>query len=218
MQSERDISIKAADIRSENMTAVEAGRNLTVENGKEITDLEEHHRHKERSLLSSTTTTTHDEVHAVKAQKSIIEGNTVSIEGGRDISLTGSAAASTKETALSAGRNISIHAAEETDKEIHKKQVKKSGLIGSGLGFTIGSEKKKDSYDTEETMQAGSTVGSIKGNVTIHAQNNITVRASDIIAGKDTLITGRNVDIESKDNTYKGKEEHEYKKAALPYP
>ena len=98
MQSERDISIKAADIRSENMTAVEAGRNLTVENGKEITDLEEHHRHKERSLLSSTTTTTHDEVHAVQAQKSIIEGNTVSIEGGKDISLTGSAAASTKET------------------------------------------------------------------------------------------------------------------------
>ena len=215
MQSERDISIKAADIRSEGMTAVKAGRNLTVENGKEITDLEEHHRHKERSLLSSTTTTTHDEVHAVKAQKSIIEGNTVSLQGGKDISLTGSAAVSTKETALSAGRNISINAAEETDKEIHKKQVKKSGLIGSGLGFTIGSEKKKDSYDTEETMQRGSTVGSIKGNVTIHAGQTASVRASDIIAGKDTLITGRNVDIESKDNTYRGKEEHEYKKSGL---
>ena len=215
MQSERDISIKAADIRSEGMTAVEAGRNLTVENGKEITDLEEHHRHKERSLLSSTTTTTHDEVHAVQAQKSIIEGNTVSLQGGKDISLTGSAAASTKETALSAGRNISIHAAEETDKEIHKKQVKKSGLIGSGLGFTIGSEKKKDAYDTEETMQAGSTVGSIKGNVTITAGQTASVSASDIIAGKDTLITGRNVDIESKDNTYRGKEEHEYKKSGL---
>ena len=215
MQSERDISIKAADIRSEGMTAVEAGRNLTAENGKEITDLEEHHRHKERSLLSSTTTTTHDEVHAVKAQKSIIEGNTVSLQGGKDISLTGSAAASTKETALSAGRNISIHAAEETDKEIHKKQVKKSGLIGSGLGFTIGSEKKKDAYDTEETMQAGSTVGSIKGNVTITAGQTASVSASDIIAGKDTLITGRNVDIESKDNTYRGKEEHEYKKSGL---
>ena len=215
MQSERDISIKAADIRSEGMTAVKAGRNLTVENGKEITDLEEHHRHKERSLLSSTTTTTHDEVHAVQAQKSIIEGNTVSIEGGKDVSLTGSAAASTKETTLSAGRNISIHAAEETDKEIHKKQVKKSGLIGSGLGFTIGSEKKKDSYDTEETMQAGSTVGSVKGNVTIHAGQTASVSASDIIAGKDTLITGKSVDIESKDNTYRGKEEHEYKKSGL---
>ena len=64
-------------------------------------------------------------------------------------------------------------------------------------------------------MQVGSTVGSVKGSVAIHAQNNITVRASDIIAGKDTLITGRNVDIESKDNTCRGKEEHEYKKSGL---
>ena len=64
-------------------------------------------------------------------------------------------------------------------------------------------------------MQAGSTVGSVKGNVTIHAGQTASVRASDIIAGKDTLITGRNVDIESKDNIYRGKEEHEYKKSGL---
>ena len=215
MQSERDISIKAADIRSEGMTAVEAGRNLTVENGKEITDLEEHHRHKEKGLLSSKTTTTYDEVKRTDTTGSIVEGDTLTMTAGKDISLTGSVAASTKETALSAGRNISIHAAEETNKEIHKKQVKKSGLIGSGLGFTIGSEKKKDSYDTEETTQRGSTVGSVKGNVTITAGQTASVSASDIIAGKDTLITGRNVDIESKDNTYRGKEEHEYKKSGL---
>ena len=192
-----------------------AGRNLTVENGKEITDLEEHHRHKEKGLLSSKTTTTYDEVKRTDTTGSIVEGDTLTMTAGKDISLTGSVAASTKETALSAGRNISIHAAEETDKEIHKKQVKKRGLIGSGLGFTIGSEKKKDAYDTEETMQAGSTVGSVKGNVTIHAGQTASVSASDIIAGKDTLITGRNVDIESKDNTYRGKEEHEYKKSGL---
>ena len=55
----------------------------------------------------------------------------------------------------------------------------------------------------------------MKGNVTITAGQTASVRASDIIAGKDTLITGRNVDIESKDNTYRGKEEHEYKKSGL---
>ena len=192
-----------------------AGRNLTVENGKEITDLEEHHRHKEKGLLSSKTTTTYDEVKRTDTTGSIVEGDTLTMTAGKDISLTGSVAASTKETALSAGRNISIHAAEETDKEIHKKQVKKRGLIGSRLGFTIGSEKKKDSYDTEETTQRGSTVGSVKGNVTITAGQTASVSASDIIAGKDTLITGRNVDIESKDNIYRGKEEHEYKKSGL---
>ena len=55
----------------------------------------------------------------------------------------------------------------------------------------------------------------MKGNVTITAGQTASVRASDIIAGKDTLITGRNVDIESKDNIYRRKEEHEYKKSGL---
>ncbi len=104
-----------------------AGRNLTVENGKEITDLEEHHRHKERNLLSSTTTTTHDEVHAVKAQKSIIEGNTVSIEGGKDISLTGSAVASTKD----------IESKDNTYRGKEEHEYKKSGLTVSLGGAVI---------------------------------------------------------------------------------
>ena len=194
------------DIR--NTGTMEAENKLSLTAGQDI-DLAST-LHKERNKQGYTQT-------IASSGKAAVTGNqgTLSIEAGRDISLTGSAAASTKETALSAGRNISIHAAEETDKEIHKKQVKKSGLIGSGLGFTIGSEKKKDAYDTEETMQAGSTVGSIKGNVTITAGQTASVSASDIIAGKDTLITGRNVDIESKDNTYRGKEEHEYKKSGL---
>ena len=51
--------------------------------------------------------------------------------------------------------------------------------------------------------------------ITVIKENDTTIEASDIIAGKDTLITGRNVDIESKDNTYRGKEEHEYKKSGL---
>ena len=210
-----DLSMTAAHVQAGKAAIIEAGRHITEKAGKNTVEMEEHHRHKEKGLLSSKTTTTYDEVKRTDTTGSIVEGDTLTMTAGKDISLTGSVAASTKETALSAGRNISIHAAEETDKEIHKKQVKKRGLIGSRLGFTIGSEKKKDSYDTEETTQRGSTVGSVKGNVTITAGQTASVSASDIIAGKDTLITGRNVDIESKDNTYRGKEEHEYKKSGL---
>ena len=210
-----DLSMTAAHVQAGKAAIIEAGRHITEKAGKNTVEMEEHHRHKEKGLLSSKTTTTYDEAKRTDTTGSIVEGDTLTMTAGKDISLTGSVAASTKETALSAGRNISIHAAEETDKEIHKKQVKKRGLIGSRLGFTIGSEKKKDSYDTEETTQRGSTVGSVKGNVTITAGQTASVSASDIIAGKDTLITGRNVDIESKDNTYRGKEEHEYKKSGL---
>ena len=63
--------------------------------------------------------------------------------------------------------------------------------------------------------QKGSTVGSIAGNVTIEANKDVHVNASDIIAGKDIPITGENVEISSKDNVYHSDEKHEYKKSGL---
>ena len=177
--------------------------------------MEEHHRHKEKGLLSSKTTTTYDEVKRTDTTGSIVEGDTLTMAAGKDITLKGSAAVSTEKTTLLSGNNISIDAAETENREIHRKQVKKSGLFKSGLGFTIGSEKTKASFDMEETTQTGSTAGSVKGNVTITAGNETDIRASDIIAGQDSLIAGKNVTIESKDNTYRGKEDHEYKKSGL---
>lgn len=76
-------------------------------------------------------------------------------------------------------------------------RAKQSGLLSScGLGFTIGTEKRKDRYKDADMIQKGSTVGSISGNVTITSDKDIHVNASDIIAGKDISMTGEFVDTE----------------------
>ena len=100
-----------------------------------------------------------------------------------------------KESTVSAGRTVSIES--------------------GGLGFTIGTEKRKDQYSDADLLQKGSTVGSISGNVTITSDKDIHVNASDIIAGKDISMTGENVNISSKDNIYHSEEKHEYKKSGL---
>ena len=100
-----------------------------------------------------------------------------------------------KESTVSAGRTVSIES--------------------GGLGFTIGTEKRKDQYKDADILQKGSTVGSISGNVTITSDKDIHVNASDIIAGKDISMTGKNVNISSKDNIYHSEEKHEYKKSGL---
>ncbi len=51
-------------------------------------------RHKEKGLLSSKTTTTYDEVKRTDTTGSIVEGDTLTMTAGKDISLTGSVAAS----------------------------------------------------------------------------------------------------------------------------
>ena len=130
--------------------------------------------------------------------------------------MTGSQVIGTHDVAISSGKDTSISSAEEYERHDYAKQVKKSGLLsGGGLGFTIGTEKRKDPYSDADILQKGSTVGSISGNVTITSDKDVRVNASDIIAGKDISMTGENVNISSKDNVYHSEEKHEYKKSGL---
>ena len=138
------------------------------------------------------------------------------ITAGGNTNMTGSQVIGTHDIAISSGKDTSISSAEEYEQHDYAKQVKKSGLLsGGGLGFTIGTEKRKDQYRDADVLQKGSTVGSISGNVTITSDKDVHVDASDIIAGKDISMTGENVNISSKDNVYHSEEKHEYKKSGL---
>ena len=130
--------------------------------------------------------------------------------------MTGSQVIGTHDVAISSGKDTSISSAEEYERHDYAKQVKKSGLLsGGGLGFTIGTEKRKDQYSDADLLQKSSTVGSVSGNVSIESGNKAEIGASAVLAGKDISITGENVQISSKDNVYHSEEKHEYKKSGL---
>lgn len=95
-------------------------------------------------------------------------------------------------------------------------QVKKKGFLsGGGLGFTIGTEKRKDAYQTRDVLNAGSTVGSVSGKVRIASGQDVHVKGSDVIAGQDIAITGKNVTVANADDVYQAGEQHEYKRSGL---
>ena len=130
--------------------------------------------------------------------------------------MTGSQVIGTHDVAISSGKDTSISSAQEYERHDYAKQVKKSGLLsGGGLGFTIGTEKRKDQYSDADLLQKSSTVGSVSGNVSIESGNKTEIGASAVLAGKDISITGEIVQISSKDNVYHSEEKHEYKKSGL---
>ena len=130
--------------------------------------------------------------------------------------MTGSQVIGTHDVAISSGKDTSISSAQEYEQHDYAKQVKKSGLLsGGGLGFTIGTEKRKDQYSDADILQKASTVGSTSGNVSIESGNKVEIGASAVLARKDISITGENVQISSKDNVYHSEEKHEYKKSEL---
>ena len=212
-----NLSARNTTVLSENgQITVAAKGDVTLENGYNESKDDYGLKYKERGLLSSKTTTIKSRDESKTVTASTLSGDAVQITAGGNTNMTGSQVIGIHDVAISSGKDTSISSAEEYERHDYAKQVKKSGLLsGGGLGFTIGTEKRKDQYSDADILQKGSTVGSISGNVTITSDKDIHVNASGIIAGKDISMTGENVNISSKDNIYHSEEKHEYKKSGL---
>ena len=196
-----NLSARNTTVLSENgQITVAAKGDVNLENGYNESRDDYGLKYKERGLLSSKTTTIKSRDESKTVTASTLSGDAVQITAGGNTNMTGSQVIGTHDVAISSGKDTSISSAEEYERHDYAKQVKKSGLLsGGGLGFTIGTEKRKDQYRDADVLQKGSTVGSIAGNVTITSDKDIHVNASDIIAGKDISMTGENVNISSKD-------------------
>lgn len=217
IEAGRDFNARNTTVTSEGgKIAIRAGKELTITNGETESHDEYGLKYKERGFLSKKTTTIKTDDYHKALTQSVISGNEAELRSGNDTAVIASSVVGQQDVNLTAGGNISIDAAEQLDKSQYEKQVKKSGLLGGGgLGFTIGSEKRKDSYTEADKTQIGSTVGSVEGNVNIQSGKDAAVKASNIIAGKDISITGENVEIASKENLYHSEEKHEYKRSGL---
>lgn len=220
----KDISlISGNDLKARNTTVAsetgaitaKAGHDVTIENGYNEAIDDYGLKYKESGFLSHKTTTIKSHDESKTATGSMLSGDTVTIVSGSNTKVIASNVVGTNDVSIASGKDTTIESAEEVEQHDYEKRVKKSGLLGGGLGFTIGSEKRNDQYKDANITQKGSTVGSIAGNVTIEANKDVHVDASDIIAGKDISMTGENAEITSKDNIYHSDEKHEYKKSGL---
>ena len=212
-----NLSARNTTVLSENgQITVAAKGDVNLENGYNESRDDYGLKYKERGLLSSKTTTIKSRDESKTVTASTLSGDAVQITAGGNTNMTGSQVIGTHDVAISSGKDTSISSAEEYERHDYAKQVKKSGLLsGGGLGFTIGTEKRKDQYSDADLLQKASTVGSTSGNVSIESGNKVEIGASAVLAGKDISITGENVQISSKDNVYHSVEKHEYKKSGL---
>ena len=212
-----NLSARNTTVLSENgQITVAAKGDVNLENGYNESRDDYGLKYKERGLLSSKTTTIKSRDESKTVTASTLSGDAVQITAGGNTNMTVSQVIGTHDVAISSGKDTSISSAEEYEQHDYAKQVKKSGLLsGGGLGFTIGTEKRKDQYSDADLLQKASTVGSTSGNVSIESGNKVEIGASAVLAGKDISITGENVQISSKDNVYHSEEKHEYKKSGL---
>lgn len=195
----RDVTAQAAEVTAQGDIGVAAGRDVNL-----TTATESDYRYREKTktssgFLSKKTTHTIEEDSATREKGSLLSGDNVTVSAGNNLLVKGSAVAGDGDVALSAGNNVDIVAATNTDTSWRFKETKKSGLMGTGgIGFTIGSSKTTHDLREQGTTQSESfsTVGSTGGNVSITAGKQAHIGGADIIAQKDINLTGDSVVVE----------------------
>lgn len=212
-----DLNARAAALSAGEALNVSAGNNLTLTAGENTQDLDERHKVVGgNGFLSKTTTTTRDQIDRQTVQSSELNGNTVNLTAGNDLTVRGSNVAGSNDVSLLAGNNLTVETQGERNTELHQKQEKKSGLLSSGgIGFSVGTQSIKTTDTGADATQAGSTVGSVNGDLTLRAGDRLTVSGSDLVAGQDMTLTGKNVDITAVNNRSQQTHEVEQKTSGL---
>ena len=201
-----DLTARAATIESKSGTvSLSAGNDISLTEGRETA--EDHYgiRYKESGLLSTKTTTIRTDTESDTAITSKVTGQNVSITAKRDASFTAANIAADNDVNIAAGRNFSAVSAENYSHTENYKEVKKSGIFGSGggLGFTIGTQQTKTTQDSDGVTRQGTNIAALGGNVSISAGENAHISSSNILADKDANISAKETVIDGKSNIYR---------------
>ena len=195
---------------------LKAGTDITIEAVTEKHETLTESKHTKSGFLSKKTTTTRDYALLNEVVGSTLSGETADISAGNDLTVKAGNLVATGDLNLTAGNDLTIASMAETGAEEHYKHVKKSGLFsGGGLGFTIGSKSEKHTVEEKILAEIGSTVGSLTGDVSLTAGNQLTSSGSVISAGQNLDITGKAVTIDNTVDTYDQYIKHEVKQSGL---
>ena len=219
-----NVSIGAKnDIKARNLTVssdsgavkVIGEHDVSIENGYSESKDAFALKYKEKGLLNKKETKIKTNDESKNALMSTLSGHTVVVGANNDVTLTSSNVVSTAGTSVLAGHNVITDAAAEHTLSTASKDVKKSGIMGAGMGIMIGKKQSKDNYYIDETTHKSTTLGATDGEVTVQAGDTVHLTTTDIIADKGIKLSGQDIVLDGKEDHYLSKESHEYKSSGL---
>ena len=211
-----DVNIRNGIVNSEHgVTSVEAGNDVNITNGKSYSRDEYGLKYKEKSLLSRKTNIIRTDHEHTGVLSSTIGGDTINVKANRNVSVTGSNILGTKDVSVSAGNDVRTDSGEETQRDDVYQYSKKSGLMGAGIGFTIGSKKVTDTTDGRYKNQVASNISSSDGSINVKAGNAIHSTTTNYFSNQPADLSAKNVTVDGKHNTAHVVQSHEEKRSGL---
>ena len=216
LRAGNDVNIRNGIVNSEHgLTSVEAGNDVTIINGKSYSRDEYGLKYKEKSLLSRTTNIVRTDHEHTGVLSSTIGGDTINVKANRNVSVTGSNILGTNDVSVSAGNDVRTDSGEETQRDDVYQYSKKSGLMGAGIGFTIGSKKVTDTLYENSKTNINTLIGSANGKISIDANNKTHLTSTDLIGKDDIEVSASDITLDGKHDTIASKQVHEEKQSGL---
>ena len=214
--AKNDIKARNLTVSSDSGAVKVIGENdVSIENGYSESKDAFALKYKEKGLLNKKETKIKTNDESTNALMSTVSGHTVVVGANNDVTLTSSNVVSTAGTSVLAGHNVVIDAASEYTLSTASKDVKKSGIMGAGIGIMIGKKQSKDNYYIDETTHKATTLGSTDGKVTVQADDTVHLTTTNAVGKDGVIIVGQDIILDGKDDLYKQEERHERKSSGL---
>jgi filamentous hemagglutinin len=196
IQAGQDVTSKGAQVVAENALQVEVGRDIHLGTANVLASARDQGQRSSSGILTARTVRTDDASSTSREAGSTFSGETVLVRSGNDVNVKGSQVVSTQGTTIVAGHDVNLVAAGESSSQRNFRQETTSGVMGAGIGVTVGSRMQSRDVDGQRQTASASTVGSVAGDVRIVAGNRYTQVGSDVLApGGDIDIVARTVSI-----------------------
>ncbi|WP_211465745.1 hemagglutinin repeat-containing protein [Collimonas silvisoli] len=209
--------VLARYINASGQLVAAAGRDVHIGTAQQTGSVDQATYFTSKGMLSSSSDRSQTNVSTSTAVGSTLSGDSLIIQAGRDIGVTGSNIVATNDVDLHAKNNVTISSAQNTSDSRYRLEEKTSGMFSSGgVGVTIGSKNQQTAQTSQQTTQTGSTIGSTDGNIRVSAGNAYTQTGSDVIAPKgDIGIAAKSVDITAATETMSATQDSKFKQSGV---
>ncbi|EKS9915498.1 hemagglutinin repeat-containing protein, partial [Burkholderia multivorans] len=215
--SGKDITLSGSAISLDkgNANLLAAG-DVNVGAATETHELNSHETHSHSNVVSGVKVASGIDQTMTLNRGSLVSADGVNIVSGKDVNVQGSTLVGTNDVTLTAARNVTVTTSQDTLQSSSYYNKKESGLMsGGGLSVSVGISSLNTTSQTTEVSNNASTIGSLKGNLSITAGNDLHVTGSDLIAAKNLSGTGANVTIDAAQDTNRRGETQEVSKSGL---
>ncbi len=215
--SGKDMTLSGSTISLDkgNANLLAAG-DVNVGAATETHALNSHETHSHSNVVSGVKVASGIDQTMTLNRGSLVSADGVNIVSGKDVNVQGSTLVGTNDVTLTAAHNVRVTTSQDTLQSSNYYDKKESGLMsGGGLSVSVGSSSLKTTSQTTEVSNNGSMIGSLKGNLSIAAGNDLHVTGSDLIAAQNLSGTGANVTLDAAQDTRHRGETQDVSKSGL---